>query len=731
MADEILSALITGEETISSALDDVEKALRGAAGTATAAATQFAALSEIVDTTEEQVDDLRNAFGGLAITAAAAGGVLEGTEDSIDDVGDQATTSMAQLAGLEAVMSTMTAMPDRDRDIDIDIADLDDLSRTLDIDTEGFIRALGLTDELGDEMVEAGAQSHILSEGMDETATSSVRMAGALKVADKAIDETGDEALKSAAELSFLQGTMLGVEGTGGHLDLGPLSLTLSSIAPVVTLLIATLGSLASALVGLAGASLGLAGVLGGALMGGLIGIGEQLAATSDEAETAMEGIQLFFERVGKSIKDALEPLQGPVFQDFALESVRGLVHFISDAAVWVERLFTELKPVIDALGESFWHNEPEVFAAMEESVLALMPALEDMFTFLFRNTAPAIDFFTDQALALEDPLADLSLALIDLGVELFEIGSVIVRVVAPAFKTLTDALAPALDMFTDLPMAMQEGVIAGLALITIFGPLERLAAFLVTRVGPGLISMASAALGASSATGALSAALGAISLPISGTVLAIGAAIGAIVAIMNHFGMWGTMLDWWQAKWNFFVEAVEFGANTLFMLHDALGPLAPLLMPGVAIMRNFGEIIQFVGGLIDWLATKLRQLADMVATTFKPLIDMIKRIDAEVGRRGGVDLSGFKAGGGDGGGPNVPSVTPSGTGGGPRGGGRTPTPGRAGGRRPGAQPYQDNTYNITVEGASAGQDAAIQQAIREAIRQANDEERRRSSPWN
>lgn len=159
MADETLRAIITGKETASAPLRDVADAARDVAEGAVAAAGGLSDFGAAAGRAESQAEDLAGALSDVTEAAAGTGGALEATEHQIDDVGDEATESATEVAGLAGALHTLPEHVDVDIDIDrdgiqstltsltaergIDIAVPDQLTTT--VDAPGDIELDGAT----------------------------------------------------------------------------------------------------------------------------------------------------------------------------------------------------------------------------------------------------------------------------------------------------------------------------------------------------------------------------------------------------------------------------------------------------------------------------------------------------------------------------------------------------------------------------------------------------------
>ncbi|EMA47993.1 hypothetical protein [Halococcus saccharolyticus] len=822
-ADKRLSAALSATEDVTDSLDSIAESALGAATNFEYLDESAESAADSLDDVADEADDAGSSLSGISDNAATAAASLEASEQAADEAGDEFTETTAEAAGLSAALAGVSGMSVGTMSAGVDVPDDVDAPAmpdggVMDIgasmpDTSGLDfggdQSLNLNVDGTDELTAMGGAGHIAAEGLDAFESSSISaatssalaasradetgdslwgavpggeaMSGALdsvrnsamgaipglRGAGNAADEAGDEMSEAAAESVALSGALkttdsaasgLGTEMFGLHGSLG-------SVAAVAGPLIATLGALVGPLgaVGAAagGAGASLAGLFGAGLMAeaeSMVGTTAEVGGEMTELENKGDAVEAIFDNVKDRAGEMLAPLQTAETATFFQNVLDTGLTVFQDFVTMTERLMGPLFDMTDRLGEAFAMEEPRFFAELEATTESMLGPLGDLGIWLLGAIPDGLKWVREEGLALIPVISSFALSTLDLAVGLAEAGAAIWNVIGPALGFLFDTATGVLGVFNSLPQPIQNaGVVAGIA-------------------AGGMYLLGGALSGVTLSAISLSAVLGAISWPI----VAVGALAGAAYLLADHFGLIqpivnavGATFNWFggvlASTWNTAIGLTEGFINTLFGIYDVLGPLGPLLMPGIAAVKglmwafnNLGGIVDWVGGkfagLMSWLGKGWQKttkfiggLIDDVAKWFEGMInDAIGVLNSMIdtankipgvnikttlepvdlgevgsgGSGGGVDLSWAQTGGGGGGGSSGGEGGGSGSGGQsppPAGGGQSPPPASAGGGS--TSVYQDNR-EVTVD--ARGSDMS-EGEIESVVERALDKDNRRN----
>jgi len=729
---EAAAGLTATQERTDELGDEASEAGREVAGLSASLATLPAAgaLGGTADFGVDGPDGVPTMPDGGSVSVGTSLAAMPDTSGLDFDTGGPATLT-ANLDAENAIEETgrLESALDRLPDSPFDRLKPDVLSRTDDAAEEAAESTSTLTnsvlteslDDTGDSAFSAVPGLRAFASSEDEAGDSALSAVPGLRAFSSSADEVGDESAEAATGVAALSSAM-GASGfstsffgvRGGLLGIG--ALAGAALGPVL--------ALGTALGGLVVAGGALAGVGFGALFGGLLGQAEELVGTVQRVdgelkrvEDTSEALSVVLAPFKDAAKEALAPLQQPIFQDFATDTLAGGVHLLGDAARTAEELFRALSPVGAVVSSAFWSNEPAFFAALSDSATRLAPALGDLAIWLTGAIPAGIEYMTDVTLELMPELNSLGGSLLSLIGPTTEFGMTILSVVVPAIGLLVGIIRPALQFFNALPTPIQQGVIA----------LGLLAATALALVGPvmGIVSAGSTLVGAVSSVigvfGSLSGILSIVAMPLSTLVAILGGpvtlilALGTAVALaLSYFNLWDDAIMLVQTAFNGLVSIVETVVNLV----------------GKFLVGAINVALKALSTLID-TANKIPGVN--IATNIEPIdFDKVDLSGAKTNVDGTLGSGGGGGGGGDDEGPGTSGGGgPSGPGPGPAAPKPEPVPGSGGDT---TQNVENNVTNyepqISVD--ARGSDASkgeIKSYVEKALEEDAKRQRKRDGP--
>jgi len=508
------------------------------------------------------------------------------------------------------------------------------------------------------------------SDALDEVGDEASDASRPLHRTSRQIDEIGDEAAQATSQLGKMAAALTGIGGGNAQLRLGPLTtsiqnmvLAVATLLPLVTALVASLGGLATAL-----GSVGV--VSGGAIAGGMLALGDKVAAETTEAETAMEGVTLVMEEFAKAASEAMAPLKQPMFEDLAVDVLRGALKYLRMFAVFAAETYKELQPVIDAITGAWWDNTPDFFVALHEAAIQLSDEIQSLLVWLADALPKAINFLVDMTQEMWDEMVAIGAVLIDLIGEMIKFGSVILSVVTPAITGLLGAVSSLLEAFNNLPPAAQGFIVALVALQRIIsasaietGLLETVTlglghayTFLTAPTASAIAAIqafSASAAGATTVTGALSMALrGAAASAWAFVTSPVGMVAIALISIFaslatNAYGV-ADAFDEFVSSLDWVADIMDAIIPAGMDLLDVLAGIGEIALAPIAIpLRAILEVLTLISNAVDeglgagvWsIVTPLRllgELAGEVVEAGSALLDWYNNL-SQVGKAGGL----------------------------------------------------------------------------------------------
>lgn len=516
-----------------------------------------------------------------------------------------------------------------------------------------FVGAMAVTEEQTESLEQTletlqrdaettAASQHLLAEGIDAAGDAALESAVLMDLYEGRVEEAGEEARETTMENMGLAASMQAVAAAAGEasVNIGPFNTNVRRAVVALPALIALVGSLATVLTGLSVAALAAGGALIALFAGGMVGAAEDLESASADIESRMEALEQIFTNVGSAIDQVTEPIQGLAMQQAALDALGGLVMIIGDLANSAERLMPIFSEVHAALAPTFWAEEAKGVAELEKMIIDLMPLLERMAFYIFTELPDLIAWLREETERVGPAMGDFATSLIPVVRELSEFGGTIFNLTLPALSLLLDGVTIFLDLINAVPEPVAAAIVA-------FGALSAALVMANTTITLSTISV-------STLTGAIwglaTAIWGGLFGPITASIAIIAGLTAAVVGIITYFEWWDDIIDGLVWAWNGLIEVIEFGINIIVASANKIDEWVgtwlmafPVIGHMIWLIANFGEIMEWVGNVIDEAREKWEAFVRAVRKWAGPLADAIGGMANEVDQAGGVSLESAK----------------------------------------------------------------------------------------
>lgn len=519
--------------------------------------TRLATLDETVARPSVGVDIDR---GRLADVRDRIDSALSGVRDMTATASITADTSEAT-QGLISLRERLESIDDESviADIEAAVSDADSLSELRDS-----------LDETGDQALGSSAELNTLEESVDAL-DDAVSEAGSMAMLTSRIDELGDEASESGREMMGLSAGLAAVTASAGpasaamawfpdgsflgglKASVGGLSGSLSTLMPLLAVLATVVPGALSALGGF-GAALGAVGAgIGSIALGGLLSAGEQLAAQSEDIETAWQGVTHIIGNLRDELMAALAPLKDAGFSSLVFAAFDGLVGAVRLFSETVKANAPTLIGFAQQIGAAFGSIGGGLMSEFTALIEELGPVVTDALASGIRMLPGILRSIRANAKALAPALAAFLPALVAALPELADMGVAFLKLVLPV-------LSGAIDVFSALSPVISA--FAGIVDMIPIGVLEALGSVLAGIAGAAIISsivgMVSAIGGVVASLGGLLSAAGTVVAILGGPVtVAVGALVGALLYLSQN-------LDAVKAAWQGFVDFAAKGAQLI-----------------------------------------------------------------------------------------------------------------------------------------------------------------------
>lgn len=535
--------------------------------------------------------------------------------------------------------------------------------------------------------------------------------------------------------------------------NLGPFNTKVGTAVKIIPILIGLLGSLATAFSGLAIAALGVGAVLGGALAGGLLLAGKRADQASSEVEGTMEGIKKYLSGFKDEAMAAIEPLMTLENLNLMEGFLKGGISMLQQFSKLVNRLMGPVSAMVDRLASQFWQQQPTFFLELEKTVLAFLPVIESLVSWMMTASIEGMRFMREEGVKTIGFFLDFMGALFDIVVAVTDVSNALIRLFGPTVigglkvlanvsQNVASVLVPAMNALAWAVNGVVKspfGDIAG-KILTIAGTGYVLYSIVATLVGwmgtlAGWVSTAAGSLGGlsgilSGLSTVLSYVASAVVYLISGLAGIIGwpATIAlAIAGLITAFGLWDDIM------------------NVIMGTLEAIGNVFDFLVGGVATaIKSFAswfgmgdEAKAFLQTLetafnksVGWIVDKIMWMVDVMMWGWDKVAGFFDWAAMSTDEWVGRQFDNTKGSGRPKKQRNMPKAKDK-FGGkkGNKGGGPPQDPTASSGRMPQQRnPYAGNT-EVTVNNPQSPK--AMEKRVREAMQKSVRYDRRAGSPHN
>jgi hypothetical protein len=298
-----------------------------------------------------------------------------------------------------------------------------------------------------------------LEEETEDLAAAFVKTVPAAKAADSAIDEAGDSAMNSAAQMGFLESVMDKASFSAGALSInvGAFTVALRQLHTQIPLIVTALGTLASGLGAVGSAAVGAGGALGGIFAGGFIGLIEQTEEQFANITTTGQATEKVLRAIGQMFRQALEPLVNQENINLFIEGLESVATMANQAAQAVEMVKDDVLQLTSAVTEA--GNFDRLLGALQNTLIVTEvggefestgEVLARFLAFVAEKLPTAIDFMNNTLVNLAPSLKQIGQSFLELTIQLVEFA----EGAGPAF---VDVISLILDSFTELFTAINN----------------------------------------------------------------------------------------------------------------------------------------------------------------------------------------------------------------------------------------------------------------------------------
>jgi hypothetical protein len=292
-----------------------------------------------------------------------------------------------------------------------------------------------------------------LEDETEDLASAFVKTVPAAKAADSAIDEAGDSAMNSAAQMGFLESVMDKASFSAGALSInvGAFTVALRQLHTQIPLIVTALGTLASGLGAVGSAAVGAGGALGGIFAGGFIGLIEQTEQQFANITTTGEATEKVLRAIGQMFRQALEPLVNQENINLFIQGLESTAAMANQAAQAVEMVKDDVLQLFSAVTDA--GNLDRLLGALQNTLIVTEvggefestgEVLARFLAFVAEKLPTAIDFMNNTLVNLAPSLKQIGRSFLDLTIQLVEFA----EGAGPAF---VDVISMILDSFTAL----------------------------------------------------------------------------------------------------------------------------------------------------------------------------------------------------------------------------------------------------------------------------------------
>lgn len=285
--------------------------------------------------------------------------------------------------------------------------------------------------------------------------------AGAMKVASNAIDEMGDEAIKSASQLTVLDTVMqeLSLSGSALSVNIGAFNVSLRNLAPLVPIA-ASMGSVVTVAAALASAIGAAAVAFAGFMAGGAVqffnDLQEEFEGLTNDAQT----LEAIIGGLRDLFAEALEPLEGEAGAEFFVDVVEGVADFVNRLAQAIDQMRDNFMPLFTGAADIINDEFDEIANAVSLMMDRMTPILLGLFDWFMKRLPDALEFASRVTQDLVGPANNLGESLIQLLGSVIETATTVFQGLAPAFSVAIDLARELVDLFNVLSNGFLQAAI-------------------------------------------------------------------------------------------------------------------------------------------------------------------------------------------------------------------------------------------------------------------------------
>lgn len=394
-------------------------------------------LNKVASQTDESISGEGRAFAKAMMSA-------EGLEEAKEAVRG-ANSALAASAGV-----TAGAIAEEQNEFLQAMASGESVSDTIDqlAAGEGKLAAVAqaanrVLSEQQQEQYKNAASALIAAEGEDEFSDEIKDVAASAALAENRLEEMREETRG------------LGRDSLAASVNVGPFNLALRNMAVQLPALITLLGAVTSSLGGVTAAATSAAVAFGGIFAAGALQMGQQAARETEEAENAMEGMQLVMERFRKVFINAMQPMMNTRSIEMFQRFMYGLADTVNLLSQSIASIQGKLSAFQSDIGATWFNNFGELAKQTEKIIIAFMPWLDRLFTWIMRKLPQAFAFLRKEGLRVMPVLAEFSNTVAETFAVFSQFGVTLFKGLLPAFGAFLKILTDAIQVFNSLPDAL------------------------------------------------------------------------------------------------------------------------------------------------------------------------------------------------------------------------------------------------------------------------------------
>lgn len=292
---------------------------------------------------------------------------------------------------------------------------------------------------LSNQNIKTQFTSEQLREKLSDVGWESISTAGEAAVLVQAFRRLEDAADDAEDEVNHLEQAMdvLGASALATSLNLGPFSIKLRNLLTTLPTLIATTGALTAALGGLAVAATAAAVSFSMLWGGGALLMAESMAATSEDIEGTMQGLQEVMSQVGDVFQRAMQPLMNNKSVEMFQRAVVGLASAFNMIVQAVAAVQDRLSTFQASVGDAFFSTFGKVVNQMTALMMEMLPVIEDFVVWFNTKFANAIAFVRAEVEDFVPTLKSFGSAMISFIREFTQFGITALKGVLPVIESV------------------------------------------------------------------------------------------------------------------------------------------------------------------------------------------------------------------------------------------------------------------------------------------------------